>query len=301
MIQVLALAMLASPSPSPNPSPVEARIAERLRAFDGRMGVAAVHLDTGETIAVDADLRFPTASGIKTAVMVEAFHQIADGRLEKDRVLTLVESEKVGGSGVLHSLRAGAPLAVSDLLFLMIALSDNTATNMLVDRIGAKNVVDRMATYGLPSTRLYRATFRGGRPAVFPEEEREYGLGSSTPREMARLMETIARGKAVSRAASDEMFALLGKQQDRNMIPRRLPADAQWAGKSGTDEEKLADAAGFKGAIRTDAGIVTAPSGRYAIAIMARRVKDTRWTADNDALVTGAEVSRLVHDHFAGR
>ena len=74
-----------------------------------------------------------------------------------------------------------------------------------------------------------------------------------------------------------------------------------WAGKSGTDEEKLADAAGFKGAIRTDAGIVTSPSARYAIAIMTRRVKDTRWSVDNDALVTGAEVSRMVYDHFSRR
>ena len=300
MIQVLALAMLASPSPPP-PSAVEARIADRLRAFDGLLGVAAVHLGTGETIAVNADVRFPTASGIKTAVMVEAFHQMAGGRLRKDRLLALVESEKVGGSGVLHSLRAGARFSVGDLLFLMIALSDNTATNMLVDTIGTKKVVDRMAAYGLPSTRIYRATFRGGRPDVFPEEEREFGLGSSTPREMARLMALIADGKAVSRAASDEMLALLGKQQDRDMIPRRLPPEAAWAGKSGTDEEKLADASGFKGAIRTDAGIVTAPSGGYAIAIMTRRVKDTRWTVDNDALVAGADVSRLVYDHFAGR
>ena len=299
MIPVLALAMLASPPPTP--SAVEARIAERLRAFHGVLGVAAVHLGTGETIALNADTRFPTASGIKTAVMVEAFHQIADGRLGKDRLLPLVESEKVGGSGVLHSLRAGTRFPVSDLLFLMIALSDNTATNMLVDAVGTRNVVDRMAAYGLPSTRLYRATFRGGRPEVFTEEEKEFGLGSSTPREMARLMALIAGGKAVSAEASLEMMALLEKQQDRDMIPRRLPPEASWAGKSGTDEEKLADAAGFKGAIRTDAGIVTAPFGRYAIAIMTRRVKDARWTVDNDALVTGADVSRIVYDHFGRR
>ena len=300
MIEVIALLALVSPSPAP-PSAVEARIAERLRAFDGVMGVAAIDLGTGETVAVNADTRFPTASGIKTAVMVEAFHQFAEGRLKKDRLLPLAESEKVGGSGVLHSLTAGLQLPVADLMYLMIALSDNTATNMLVDTLGTKRVVDRMAAYGLPSTRLYRATFRGGRAEVFPEEEREYGLGSSTPREMARLMETIARGRAVSAEASKEMLDLLGKQQDRDMIPRRLPGDAAWAGKSGTDEEKLADAGGFKGAIRTDAGIVTTPSGRYVIAIMARRVKDTRWSVDNDALVTGADVSRIVYDHFTRR
>ena len=297
MLALLALVTLASPPP---PSPIEARIAERLRRFEGVMGVAAVHLGTGEGIFVDADRRFPTASAIKTAILVEAYHQIAAGRLRKDRLVTLADDVKVGGSGVLHGMRAGSQWSVGDLLYLMIALSDNTATNMLVALVGTKNVDARMEAYGLRETRLYRPTFRGGHPDVFPEEEREYGLGSSTPRETARLMEAIARGKAVSREASAEMKALLGKQQDHDMIPRLLPTDGtvEFAGKSGTDEEKLADASGLKGAVRVDSGIVTTKSGEYVIAIFTRRVKDGRWSVDNDALTTGAEVSRMVFDHF---
>jgi beta-lactamase class A len=282
------------------PSPVEARIAERLRSFDGILGVAAVHLRTGETIAVDADRRFPTASAIKTAVLVEAYHQIAAGRLKKDQLVTLAEEEKVGGSGVLHSLRAGSTYSVGDLLFLMVALSDNTATNMLVKLVGTKSVVDRMEKYGLRETRLYRPTFRGGHPDVFPEEEKVYGLGSSTPRETAKLLELIARGKAVSPEASAEMRALLGKQQDHDMIPRLLPTDGsvEFAGKSGTDEEKLPDESGRKGAVRVDSGIVKTPAGEYVIAIYTRRVRDDRWSVDNEALKTGADISRLIYDHF---
>jgi beta-lactamase class A len=299
MVEVIAVMALAAASPSP----IEGRIAARLASFGGRMGVAAVDLDTGETIAVGADDRYPTASAIKTAVMVEVFHQIADGRARKDQLLTLTEAVKVGGSGVLHSLRAGGRYSVGDLLFLMIALSDNTATNLLVDLVGTRAVDQRMVAYGLPTTRLYRPTFRGGKADVFPEEEREFGLGSSTPRELARLMETIARGKAVNTSASAEMLALLGKQQNQDMIPRLLPLDDRttYAGKSGQDDEKIADASGLKGSVRSDSGIVTTPSGRYAIAIMTRRVKDTRWTVDNDALVTGAEISRMVFEHFARR
>ena len=300
MLAVLALLALAAAS-LPPPTPIEARIAARLSSFAGRMGVAAIHLDTGETIAVAADERFPTASAIKTAVMVEIFHQVAAGRIRNDQLVTLTDPVKVGGSGVLHSMRAGGQYSIGDLLYLMIALSDNTATNLLVDLVGARAVDDRMVVYGLPHTRLYRPTFRGGHPDVFPEEEREYGLGSSTPREMARLMETIARGKAVSKEASEQMVALLGKQQDYDMIPRLLPTDddtVTYAGKSGQDDEKLPDAAGVPGAVRVDSGIVTTASGRYVIAIFARRTKDARWTVDNDALVTGAEVSRMVFDHF---
>src|SRR5262245_53037371 len=194
---LLAAGSAARPAPGAAPSPLERHIEERLRSFPGTLGVAALDLDTGETVAVNADTRFPTASVIKVPVLAAAFQQIADGRIRKDQLLTLKEDEKVGGSGVLHSLRAGAQLSVADLLYLMIAISDNTATNMLVGLVGTKNVDELMAASGLPLTRLYRPTFRGGKPDVFPEEEKEFGLGSTTPREMARLLEAIARGTVV--------------------------------------------------------------------------------------------------------
>jgi beta-lactamase class A len=298
------LTLIAPTTAGVQPSAIERRIAARLESFAGVMGVAAIHLDTGETVAVEADTRFPTASAIKTAVMVEAFHQIAAGRLRKDQLLTLTDEIKVGGSGVLQSLHAGSQLSVGDLIYLMIALSDNTATNMLLGVVGTRSVDDRMAAYGLAQTRLYRPTFRGGHAEVFPEEEKEFGLGSSTPRETARLMELIARGKAVSREASDEMIAILEKQQSRDMIPRLLPgaeAGVKVANKMGQDEEKLPDASGIRGAIRVDSAIVTTPRGRYVLAIFTRRVKDTRWSVDNDAYVTGAGISRMVFDYFTGR
>jgi beta-lactamase class A len=291
--------MAAAAAAGGQASDVERRIAERLATFQGVMGVAAVHLGTGETIAVAADTRFPTASGIKTAVMVEVFQQVASGKLTLDRTVTLPEDAKVGGSGVLKELHAGGALTVADLLFLMIALSDNTATNLLVGLVGTPAVNERMVRSGLPQTRLYRPTFRGGHPEAFPEEEKEYGLGSSTPREMAALMEKIARGRAVSEDASRQMEALLGKQQVHELLCRLLPADGVTvAHKTGQDEEKLPDEKGAPGSVRTDAGIVTTPKGRYVVAIFARRVKDMRWTVDNDALVTGAWVSRAVYDHF---
>jgi beta-lactamase class A len=282
-------------------SAVERRIAERLVSFQGVLGVAAVHLDTGETIAVAADTRFPTASGIKTAVMVEVFQQVAAGRLALDRAVTLPEDAKVGGSGVLKELHAGSAPTVADLLFLMIAISDNTATNLLIGLVGTPAVNERMAALGLPHTRLYRPTFRGGRPEAFPDEEKEYGLGSSTPREMAALMEKIARGRAVSEDASRQMEALLGKQQVHELVCRLLPSPDEGvtvAHKTGQDEEKLPDAQGAPGSVRMDAGIVSTPKGRYVVAIFARRVRDMRSTVDNDALVTGAWVSRAVYDHF---
>ena len=166
-----------------------------VRTFKGVLGVAAIDLSAGaprEIVAVNADLRFPTASTIKTAVMLEAYHQAAEGRLSFDTPLTFHSADAVGGSGVLRDLHDGLTLTVGDAVRLMIALSDNTATNLLIARLGTASVNARLDTYGLTSTRLFRPTFRDGRPDVLPDLEREFGLGMTTPREMAKLMALIA-------------------------------------------------------------------------------------------------------------
>jgi beta-lactamase class A len=157
--------------------------------------------------------------------MVEVYHQISEGKLRRDTKVTLRDSDKAGDETVpLNMLHDGVQLTVSDLLNLMIAYSDNTATNLLVGLVGTSNIDRRMASYGLNNTKIFRPTFRDGRADVFPEEEKEFGLGMTTPREAARLMELIAQGKIVSRAVGDEMLAILRKQQDRAMIPRSLPS-----------------------------------------------------------------------------
>jgi beta-lactamase class A len=300
MFPVLAALGLAAANLDVAPSAIEARLLERLRSFRGVMGIAATRLDTGERVRVNADLRFPTASTIKTAVMMEVFHQVAEGRLRKNEMLTLTEEGKVGGSGVLQGFHAGAQLSVADLMHLMITVSDNTATNLLVDRVGTANVDERLGSYGFKETKLFRATFRQGRPDVYPDLEKEFGLGMTTPAEMARLMELIATGRAVNPKASGEMLAILAAQKVRHMIPRALPATPGLvvANKTGEDDEKLPNAGGVLRGVRADAAIVQGAGVRYVIAVYARQVEDTRWSVDNDALVTGGELARMVHDHF---
>ena len=269
-----------------------------VREFDGTVGLAAKNLDTGEEIVLNADTRFPTASTIKTAVMLEAWHQASQGKLAMDDRLVLRDADKVGGSGVLNGMSDGLALPIRDVLHLMMVLSDNTATNLLVSRLGTKQINDRLLAYGLTGTKIFRPTFRDGRADVHPELEREFGLGMSTPREMARLMELIATGRAVSAAASEAMLATLRGQTDRAMIPRLLPAGVRTGNKTGTDSEKLADDTGHRGAIRADAAIVTSDRSRYVIAIFVRRGRDTRGGVDNDAVLLGARLARIVHDHF---
>jgi beta-lactamase class A len=240
-------------------------------------------------------------------VMVEIYHRIAEGALRRDTPVTLSASDKVGDETVpLNMMHPGLRLTVSDLLHLMIAYSDNTATNLLLARVGTANVDRRMASYGLPNTKIFRPTFRDGRADVFPEEEKEFGLGMTTPTEAARLMERIAQGKAVAPDASKEMLALLEKQQDRAMIPRSLPFERDRivvANKTGWDAEKRPDSTGFRGDVRSDAAYVRGPRARYVIAILARHVRDRSAGVDNRALVTGAAISRMVYDelHRRGR
>ena len=300
----LAIPLLGGAAPrAPAASSVEEQVRQRVRRFPGVIGVFARDLQTDRAVAYNADVRFPTASLIKVAVMVETFHQISEGRLARDTIRTLQESDKAGDEPVvLNAMHAGLPLTISDLLDLMIAFSDNTATNMLVGVVGTANVDRRMDAYHLANTRLFRPTFRDGHADVLPELEKEFGLGMTTPREAARLMQLIAEGKVVSRADSDEMLAILERQQDRTMIPRSLPFEREKivvANKTGWDEEKLPDASGFKGEIHTDAAYVKGPRARYVIAICARQVRDKRPGADNAALVTGAELSRLIYDAFS--
>ena len=161
MLAASAQAAAAAPAPS-----LQARVEQAVRTLRGSMGVAAKDLTTGKSVFVNADLPFPTASVIKVAVMVEVFHQAAEGRLRRDETLTLEESSKVGGSGVLLRLHGGLQLTINDLLDLMMTVSDNTATNMLIGKVGTPNVDARLESYGLKRTKLLRPTFRDGKPDI---------------------------------------------------------------------------------------------------------------------------------------
>ncbi len=254
------------------------------------LGLFARDLATGREVGVAADRRFPTASVIKLAVLAEAHERLAEGTLKPGLVLPLPELRL---PGVLEQLHPGLPLTVLDLLELMVVVSDNTATNLLVDHLGVARINERMRGYGLPDTRIFRGTYRAGRPEADPELEREFGLGMSTPRQVGLLLERIA--------GSARMVEALSRQQDRAMIPRLLPGDVQVANKPGRDAEKLAGPGGRSGHVRADAAIVTHPGGRYVVAICVRRIGDRSWGVDNAGVRLGAELARLVHEHLAGR
>lgn len=301
LILSCAAALLLAPSGSHH-KPMSAETVQSIvKSFAGEAGVFAINLRTGEEIAVNADARFPTASTIKIAVMLEVYSEAAEGMLSLDDVLTIKDEDRVGGSGVLNGMSPGIAMKVRDLVHLMIVLSDNTATNVLVNRVGTKRIDDRLTRLGFKDTKIFRPTFRDGKPDIHPELEKEFGLGMSTPREMARLMTMIARGTAVGSGASKAMLATLRRQQDRAMLPRLLPSGVQVGNKTGTDSEKVPDAAGYRGAIRADAAIVEGQGAHYVIAVFTRRGKDLQGGVDNAGVLLGAQVARLVHDAWTDK
>ena len=253
-------------------------IARRLAGSAARFGVAIRHLETGRELMVDADSPVPLASVVKIPVMVEVFAHLEDGRFALDDRWPLDHRDKALGSGVLTALDDGLALTVRDLLTLMIVISDNTATDVLLRRVGTDAVTGRMRALGLHDIHVAHTLteiFADMLPDPNPDQDRAelarweaehgvrrdgfaYRLGPDnnvgTPRELAALLELIHRGEAASRASCNAMLDILHRQQLIDRLPRLLPAGTRVAHKTGT----------FEG-VRNDCGIITCPDGSHVV------------------------------------
>lgn len=263
-------------------------MAAYLKAHQGKVAVAVKHLDTGATYFHNADEPMPTASLIKFPVMVEVYQQVAEGKVKLSDPVTLRKEDKVQGSGILTDhFSAGASFPLRDAVRLMIVYSDNTATNLVLDKIGIRATADRMETWGFPNTKIHAQVFRGSTTSVFPERTKRFGLGSTTAREMIGLLERLHQGKLVSPEASKEMLEHLKRCDDKEKFPRFLPAKTGIAHKTGS----VSDA-------RTDAGILYTPTGPVALCVLTAENADKSWTADNAGNLLCAKVAKEVYDTF---
>jgi len=262
---------------------IRAAIAE----FPGTVGIYAKNLDSGAIYTLHGDDPVRTASTIKLPILVAAFAAVKEGKIAWTDLSMLHESDKVSGSGVLREFSDGVRVPLADLAHLMIVVSDNTATNLVLDRVTAEYVNEQMDKFGLTRTRAMRKVLGGGgekgfsRAGKMPENER-FGLGSSTPHEMVTLLEKIERGQAVSEDASKEILKVLKRQQDHNGIARRV------------GELPVANKAGALDHLRSDVGIVYSPRGRIAMAITYDGIPKVDWTSDNQGLLLIARVAELL-------
>ena len=258
-----------------------------IAAHQGAVAVSVKHLKTGATFAHRADEPMPTASLIKFPVMVAAYQQAADGMLDLAKSVVLKEEDKVPGSGILtQHFSAGMQLSVRDAIRLMIAYSDNTATNLVVDQIGLAATTDLMTKWDFSHTRLHAKVYRGD-TSIAPERSKQFGLGSTTAGEMLRLLERLHRKELVSVEASQQMIDHLLACDDKQRLAKFLPAGTKVALKTGSVS-----------ASRTVAGIIESPSGSIAVCVLTENNKDQRWIDDNAAQLLSAEIARQLWQHF---
>ena len=234
MILMFAAGAMAQAPPQDLTTALKKKISARIAGFQGTVSLYAKNLETGAAIGIRESEPVRTASTIKLPIMLAVFDAVARGEAKWSERLTVTPSDKVSGSGVIGSeISDGVELPLRDVLNLMIVLSDNTATNMILERFTADAVNACLDRIGIRTTRSLRKV-RGDGTALkapagwsaagkLPQNEK-YGLGVSTPRDMVTILERLHRGEIVSRSASDEMLAILKRCQDETGISRRHPS-----------------------------------------------------------------------------
>jgi beta-lactamase class A len=269
---------------------LESRLAPLIRAHKGKVAVAVKNLETGESFTYHADEPMVTASLIKFPIMVEAYRQAADRKVDLDRTVTLKKGDKVPGSGILTShFSEGATFPLRDAVRLMIVYSDNTATNLVLDEIGIASTAETMEKLGYPNTKAHSKVFKR-ETSAFPERSKVFGLGSTTANEMVRLSEALYRKELVSPEASAAMLKHMEACDDKDKFTRFLPTGTKVAFKTGSLD-----------AAKTAAGIITTPGGPVAVCVLTDENEDKRWVTDNAGNRLCADVARAVFDHFQAK
>ena len=215
----------------------------------GHVGIAVEDIATGAVGGVNSGAEMPAASTIKIPVMVEVFKQLVSGEFDLNTKVTLQRADKDWGSGDLCSARAGSNYTVKRLLDLMIDVSDNTATNMLIRLVGRQRVNETMSEYGLTHTKL-RDFIRSEGNGI------RWSLRSS-PADMAYLLTQMAKHQLIDEWSSRQTIAILRGQKHNSLLPAPLPAGTDVAHKTGTLHDTL-----------NDVGIVYAGEDPYVIAVM---------------------------------
>lgn len=272
------------------------------RAHHGHVALFAKDLKTGQTASVDPELPVQTASVIKMGILLDAAEQIRVGKATLAERLVLTKPNQVQGSGVLGELTPPIALTLGDTLTLMVVLSDNTATNMAIDRLGLNHINATLHGAGLQQTVLYKKVFV---PATepMPADQARFGLGKTTPREMASIMERFATCRLGPGDSSPlpgdgplcgAILNMLRHQQDRDSLPRYIEAlDTSEHGSA------IANKTGALDAVRNDVALISTRNGPVVIAGFTFDNRDQRWTGDNEAEQTLGKLAEAIVNRWS--
>src|SRR5436190_3253782 len=244
---------------------LEARVAEIADRLDGVMGVAILDLTDGRILLHNSDRVLPTASSIKIAILVELYRQDHQGRTgakdkaKLDDIYTFDSKDLVEDSQIMAGLTPGVTRITNrDLAQFMVAVSDNAAANILIDRVSRENVNAMLHTLGLSKTMLRRKMMD-----IAAAQRGDENV--ATPQEMVRLLELIYKGKALNKELTDELIKQLKTLKKDSYLSFELPAGVELADKPGTLD-----------GVRTDSGIVFAKDRPFAISVMTTYDRDEK-------------------------
>lgn len=254
---------------------LDQKIAALLASYTGRWGLVLINKSTGKVLKINPEMVFPAASMIKVPIMYEIMAQAAVGTIDLDASLVVKSDVRVGGAGILQELRPNITMTVRELVTLMIILSDNTATNMLINLVGMEAVNATMIDLGLKSTVLRRQMMDFDAARAGKENQ-------TTAADVALLFEIIESSRDLPQEYGTLMLDILKRQQVRDKLPFYLPEETVIAHKTGTLT-----------AVEHDGGILFLPSGSYIIAILTADL-----AANYQGLQLVASMGKIIYEHF---
>lgn len=278
-----------SPPARPVPQTLDDRVQSTIADFKGKIWVHAKNLDSGKEYSLRGEEQVRTASTIKTPIMAETFRQVAEGKLAWTDELVVAREKKVSGSGILGEFTDNSKIDLRTAVHLMIVLSDNTATNLVLEKVTTDAVNEYMAKVGLNDTLSLRKIGGGGDAKAWINDQRNrlFGLGRTSPRDMVRLLEMLEEGEIVSKEASAEMIAILRRQQLKDGI-----------GRGQSDTTPVASKSGALDRFRADVGIVYTRKGRIAMAIYIDDMPFTGYHQENPGLAMIWKLSQILQEEL---
>jgi beta-lactamase class A len=271
---------------------LEDAVRARIAGFPGTVTLFAKNLDTGASFGIRATEPVRTASTIKLPILCTVHDQVAAGKAKWTELLNIRPEDKVSGSGIIGTeLSDNVQLPLRDVTNLMMVLSDNSATNMVLERFTADAVNAYLDRIGIKTTRSMRKV-RGDGSVLKPAEgwsaagklpeNQKYGLGVSTPRDMVTILEKLDKGEIVSPAASAEILAVMKRCQDGTGVRRKLP------------DVTIANKTGALDALRSEVALVYSKGGKIAMAITVDGIPKPDWSPDNPGLLLLADLGPML-------
>lgn len=283
---VLFALCIISASAQQTDKKLQSRITEAVKGFNGDIGLYVHDLKHNKVAYINADTLFPTASIVKIPILLGIMQKIGTGELNYTQRLMYRDSLFYNeGDDILSRFKDSATIELGKVMMLMITISDNCASLWLQALAGSGTRINTiMDSLGFVATRVNSRT--PGRE----ENRRIYGWGQSTPREIAGVMEKIVRGEIYSKAASDKMLRLLGRQYWDRQALSQIPANVFAADKTGALD-----------ATRNEVLYVNGKKTPYIFSIFTKNNKDQRWDENNEAWIITKKISSILWEYYNGK